>query len=107
MGGRSGESAALLKELASREWGLQILDEVHQVVAMTYRRVLKLRCHCRLGLTATLVREDGLDVDLSHLIGACLALRGLYWCGRDAHNQPAIRPPYAQARKCTKPTGLT
>jgi DNA excision repair protein ERCC-3 len=68
-GGRAAASGALMREIASREWGLQILDEVHQAVASKFKRALGLRCHCRLGLTATLVREDGRDRDLSHLLG--------------------------------------
>lgn len=68
-GGKSLESAALLKEIATREWGLQVLDEVHQAVANKFSRALMLRCHCRLGLTATLVREDGKNRNLTHLIG--------------------------------------
>jgi DNA excision repair protein ERCC-3 len=68
-GGRAKESAAVLRDIAAREWGLLLLDEVHQAVANTFSRVLRLRAHTRLGLTATLVREDGRDRNLSHLIG--------------------------------------
>lgn len=59
----------LLRQIGERDWGLMILDETHQVVAKTFRRVLRIRAHCRVGLTATLVREDGAQRDLSHLIG--------------------------------------
>lgn len=68
-GRRSKESEALLRDISNREWGVQLLDEVHQAVANTFVRALKMRCHCRLGLTATLVREDGRDRNLAHLIG--------------------------------------
>lgn len=40
------------------------------VPAMQFRRVTSvIRSHCKLGLTATLVREDGRTVDLNFLIG--------------------------------------
>jgi len=49
---------------------LVILDEVHVVPARLFRRVLTtVKAHCKLGLTATLVREDGLILDLNFLIG--------------------------------------
>ena len=51
------------------EWELLVLDEVHVVPAM-FRRVLSLVSHhCKLGLTATLVREDDKIEDLNFLIG--------------------------------------
>ena len=84
-GRRSKESEALLREISSREWGLQLLDEVHQAVANTFSRVLKMRCHCRLGLTATLVREDGRDADLSYLIGPKLYEANWMDLTRDGH----------------------
>lgn len=68
-GGRSAEAAAVMKDIHAREWGLMLLDEVHQAVAATFMRALKLRAHCRLGLTATLVREDGKDRRLAVYIG--------------------------------------
>ena len=47
-----------------------MLDEVHVVPAQTFRRVLGVcNAHCKLGLTATLVREDDLITDLNFLIG--------------------------------------
>jgi DNA excision repair protein ERCC-3 len=49
----AAETVARLREIESREWGLMLLDETHQVVANTFRRVLFLSAHCRLGLTAT------------------------------------------------------
>ena len=52
------------------EWGLVILDEVQVVPAQVFRTVTsKLKCHCMLGLTATLVREDDRINDLNFLIG--------------------------------------
>lgn len=40
-----------------------------QAVARTFRRALELKAHCRLGLTATLVREDGRDLELNYRLG--------------------------------------
>jgi DNA excision repair protein ERCC-3 len=38
-----------------------VLDEVHTIPARMFRRVLTIvQAHCKLGLTATLVREDGI-----------------------------------------------
>ena len=52
------------------EWGLLLLDEVHTIPAKQFRRVLtEVRAHCKLGLTATLVREDDKIADLNFLIG--------------------------------------
>lgn len=56
--------------ITSREWGLLLMDEVHVVPAKMFRRVIsQVKAHCRLGLTATLVREDDLISDLNFLIG--------------------------------------
>lgn len=47
-----------------------VLDEVHVVPAMMFRKVISLITHhCKLGLTATLVREDDKIEDLNFLIG--------------------------------------
>ena len=47
-----------------------LMDEVHVVPAKMFRRVMgSVKAHCRLGLTATLVREDDLISDLNFLIG--------------------------------------
>lgn len=70
MSGRRSEATdAIMRQIAGREWGLMLLDETHQVVAKTFKRVLLLKAHCKLGLTATLVREDGKDKELGHMIG--------------------------------------
>ena len=56
--------------MQAHEWSLIILDEVQTVPADTFRRVLaRVNSHCRLGLTATLVREDKKITDLEFLIG--------------------------------------
>jgi DNA excision repair protein ERCC-3 len=50
-------------------WGLVIYDEVHLLPAPIFRTVAQLQAKRRLGLTATLVREDGLEGDVFALIG--------------------------------------
>jgi len=69
-GVRSDKAAAVMKAIQGREWGLLLMDEVHVVPAKMFRRVIgSVKAHCRLGLTATLVREDDLISDLNFLIG--------------------------------------
>ncbi|XP_031414646.1 general transcription and DNA repair factor IIH helicase subunit XPB [Clupea harengus] len=67
---RSWEAERVMEWMKSQEWGLIILDEVHTIPARMFRRVLTIvQAHCKLGLTATLVREDDKIVDLNFLIG--------------------------------------
>ncbi|KAK2077082.1 hypothetical protein QBZ16_004716 [Prototheca wickerhamii] len=69
-GRRAEDSERVMDEIMSREWGLIVLDEVHVVPAQMFRRVIGIvKAHCKLGLTATLVREDHLITDLNFLIG--------------------------------------
>jgi DNA excision repair protein ERCC-3 len=57
-------------DLFRREsWGLIIYDEVHLLPAPVFRVVAEIQAIRRLGLTATLVREDGLQEDVFSLIG--------------------------------------
>ncbi len=51
------------------QWGLVIYDEVHLLPAPVFRTVAWLQARRRLGLTATLVREDGHEGDVFSLIG--------------------------------------
>ena len=53
----------------SRDWGLIIYDEVHLLPAPVFRLTADLQSRRRLGLTATLVREDGRENDVFTLIG--------------------------------------
>ncbi|WP_045824187.1 DNA repair helicase XPB [Williamsia herbipolensis] len=53
----------------SRDWGLIIYDEVHLLPAPVFRMTADLQSRRRLGLTATLVREDGREGDVFSLIG--------------------------------------
>ncbi len=51
------------------KWGLIIYDEVHLLPAPVFRVVAEIQAIRRLGLTATLIREDGLQEDVFSLIG--------------------------------------
>lgn len=53
----------------SRDWGLIIYDEVHLLPAPIFRFTADIQSRRRLGLTATLVREDGREGDVFTLIG--------------------------------------
>ena len=52
-----------------RDWGLVIYDEVHLLPAPVFQVTASLQARRRLGLTATLVREDGREEDVFSLIG--------------------------------------
>ena len=69
-GDRAAEAKPIIAAIKEREWGLMILDEVHLAPARVFRQVMNMvNAHCKLGLTATLVREDNLITDLNFLIG--------------------------------------
>ncbi|CAB4576297.1 unannotated protein [freshwater metagenome] len=53
----------------ARDWGLIIYDEVHLLPAPVFRFTADIQARRRLGLTATLVREDGREGDVFSLIG--------------------------------------
>lgn len=53
----------------ARSWGLIIYDEVHLLPAPIFRITAELQARRRLGLTATLIREDGREGDVFALIG--------------------------------------
>ncbi|HET9871490.1 MAG TPA: DNA repair helicase XPB [Propionibacteriaceae bacterium] len=53
----------------ARDWGLIIYDEVHLLPAPVFRMTADLQARRRLGLTATLIREDGREGDVFSLIG--------------------------------------
>jgi DNA excision repair protein ERCC-3 len=57
------------KLFEAANWGLVIYDEVHTLPAPVFRAVAELQAKRRLGLTATLVREDGKEEDVFSLIG--------------------------------------
>lgn len=52
-----------------RNWGFIIYDEVHTLPAPVFRITSEIQSKRRLGLTATLIREDGLEEDVFSLIG--------------------------------------
>ncbi len=52
-----------------RAWGLIVYDEVHMLPAPVFRVTAELQTIRRLGLTATLVREDGCEGDVFSLVG--------------------------------------
>ena len=52
-----------------RDWGLIIYDEVHLLPAPVFRVTAEIQARRRLGLTATLVREDNREEDVFSLIG--------------------------------------
>jgi DNA excision repair protein ERCC-3 len=54
---------------SARNWGLIIYDEVHLLPAPVFRITAEIQARRRLGLTATLVREDGMEGDVFSLIG--------------------------------------
>ncbi|KAG9230984.1 P-loop containing nucleoside triphosphate hydrolase protein [Amylocarpus encephaloides] len=69
-GKRSHQSQKTMDFITGREWGLMILDEVHVAPANVFRRVTStIKTHAKLGLTATLLREDDKITDLNFLIG--------------------------------------
>lgn len=58
-----------MKLMKARNWGLLIYDEVHVVPAPVFRATTEIQAKRRLGLTATLIREDGLEEDAFSLVG--------------------------------------
>lgn len=58
-----------LELFRTRSWGFIIYDEVHLLPAPVFRATADLQARRRLGLTATLVREDGREGDIFALIG--------------------------------------
>ncbi|MCW5858122.1 MAG: DEAD/DEAH box helicase [Caldilineales bacterium] len=57
------------KVFDERDWGLIIYDEVHLLPAPVFRITAELQARRRLGLTATLVREDGMQEEVFSLVG--------------------------------------
>lgn len=65
---RKGEYAHLAL-LDAMDWGLIVYDEVHLLPAPVFKLTADLQARRRIGLTATLVREDGREGDVFSLIG--------------------------------------
>ena len=70
-GKRNEKVKNALEKLEKLEWGLMIIDEVQLLPAESFRTIAgeKFKVHCKLGLTATLVREDEKIKELIYLIG--------------------------------------
>jgi len=96
---------------SKRNWGFIIYDEVHTLPAPVFRITAELQAKRRLGLTATLVREDRLEGDVFALIGpkrhemSWKVLEGKGWiaqaeCFEIRIPMPEdLRMPYAVAEK--------
>jgi DNA excision repair protein ERCC-3 len=66
---RSGGELPHLALFSREDWGLVLYDEVHLLPAPVFRMTAEIQSKRRLGLTATLVREDGCEDDVFSLIG--------------------------------------
>ncbi len=66
---RRGNLHAHMELLSAEDWGLVVYDEVHLLPAPVFRMAADIQSRRRLGLTATLVREDGREGDVFSLIG--------------------------------------
>jgi DNA excision repair protein ERCC-3 len=69
MTARRGGEYRHLDVFGARDWGLIVYDEVHLLPAPVFRMTADIQSRRRLGLTATLVREDGREGDVFTLIG--------------------------------------
>ncbi len=66
---KKGEEFSHFHLFTEKKWGLIIYDEVHLLPAPVFRMTSEIQAIRRLGLTATLIREDGLEEDVFSLIG--------------------------------------
>ncbi len=66
---KKGEDFSHFHLFTEKNWGLIIYDEVHLLPAPVFRMTSEIQAIRRLGLTATLIREDGLEEDVFSLIG--------------------------------------
>ncbi|HRA19268.1 MAG TPA: DEAD/DEAH box helicase [Anaerolineae bacterium] len=66
---RKGAGMPHLSLLGAQDWGLIIYDEVHLLPAPVFRATADIQARRRLGLTATLIREDGHADEVFSLIG--------------------------------------
>ena len=97
-----------------RNWGFIIYDEVHTLPAPVFRITAELQAKRRMGLTATLIREDGLENDVFALIGpkrheiGWKVLEAQGWIAQAECYElriplpQALRMPYAVAEKREK-----
>lgn len=68
---RSERAFEFMRNISQTEWGLLILDEVQVAPAEVFKKAFltKTKSHCKIGLTATLLREDNKIEDLQFYIG--------------------------------------
>ncbi len=66
---KRGRLTPHMDALSAEDWGLIVYDEVHLLPAPVFRMTADIQSRRRLGLTATLVREDGKEGDVFSLIG--------------------------------------
>lgn len=90
-----------LELLDARDWGLIVYDEVHLLPAPIFRMTADLQARRRLGLTATLVREDGREDEVFSLIGP--KRFDAPW--KDIENQGYIAPADCIEVRVTLPDG--
>jgi DNA excision repair protein ERCC-3 len=107
--GRGSGEFTHLELFDRRDWGLIVYDEVHLLPAPVFQVTAGLQARRRLGLTATLVREDGREDDVFALIGPKKAevpwkvLEGQGWIATAACTEVRVplpgelRMPYAVA----------
>jgi DNA excision repair protein ERCC-3 len=107
--GRGDAAFRHLELFDRRDWGLIVYDEVHLLPAPVFQVTASLQARRRLGLTATLVREDGREDDVFALIGPKKAdvpwkeLEGQGWIAKAECTEVRIplpeelRMPYAAA----------
>lgn len=107
--GRGSEEFRHLELFDRRDWGLIVYDEVHLLPAPVFQVTAALQARRRLGLTATLVREDGREDDVFALIGPRKAdvpwkeLEGQGWIAKAECTEVRVplprelRMPYAVA----------
>lgn len=85
-GKRAYDAQKVMDFIKSKEWGFLLLDEVHVVPAEMFKKVLTIiPAHCKLGLTATLVREDHKIDHLNYLIGPKLYEANWMDLAKDGH----------------------
>ncbi|NED98972.1 DNA repair helicase XPB [Phytoactinopolyspora halotolerans] len=90
-----------LELFEARDWGLIVYDEVHLLPAPIFRMTANLQARRRLGLTATLVREDGREDDVFTLIGP--KRYDAPW--KEIENQGYIAPADCVEVRVTMPDG--
>jgi DNA excision repair protein ERCC-3 len=67
--GKKEDEFSHMRLFSQRDWGLIIYDEVHLLPAPVFRATAEIQATRRLGLTATLIREDGHEEDVFSLVG--------------------------------------